>query len=221
MQTFENMKQQIGNDLSTIRPPLSNLEAPLSPKSVERTGNALPTTGTWRYGLDLAPPSEVRIERQRTSCLCPPPEERQSKTNDLPTSGSPSTVKIPSFSDILTQGRQTSDRSDWTLINHITSDNQLPTISPDPTLWGTIEHADPSIRRNSWKETRKFTEKAPDSHMPFNAGVPAPYELTGSGTIVRYHRILNKWLNPFLAQQWLELLVRLPPTYKCIDVNLL
>jgi hypothetical protein len=219
------MKQQIGNDLSTIRPPLSNSEAPLYPKSVERTGNALSTTGTCRYGLDPAPPSEVRIERQRTSYLYPPPEERQSITNDLPTTGSPSTVNIPNFSEVLTQGRQTSDRSDWTLINHITSDNQLPTTSPDPTLWGTIEHAGPSTRRNSRKETRKFTEKALekalDSHMPFNADVPTPHELTGSGTIVRYHRILNKWLNPFLAQQWHDLLVRLPPTYKCIDVNLL
>jgi hypothetical protein len=212
------MKQQIGNDLSTIRPPLSNLEAPLSPKSVERTGNALSTIGTWRYGLDPAPPSEVRIERQPTPYLYPPPEEMQRITNDLPTSRTPSTANILNFSEVP---RQTSDWSEGTLINHITSDNQMPTTSSGPTLWGTIEHAGPSIRRNSEKETRKFTEKAPDSHMPFNAGVPTPHELTGSGTIVRYHRILNKWLNPFLAQQWLDLLVRLPPTSKCIDVNLL
>lgn len=155
--------------------------------------------------------------------------------NDLPTNRSPPTDNILNFSEAQTEARQVSES---TLIDHITFDNQMPTTSPD--IWGTIEHAGPSIRRFSRMETRKFTEKAPESPMPNNAisstkftekapetamsnnaGIPTPHESTGSGNIIRCYRILNEWLNPFPPQQQLDLHVRLPPTSKCIDVNLL
>jgi hypothetical protein len=221
------MKQQIGNDLSTIRPPLSNLEAPLFPNSVERSGNALSTIQTPRYAIDPAPSPEERqhitsdvhitFDNRMPIEPAPSPEERQYITNVLQTNRSPPTVNILNFSEVEREPRHISES---TLIEHITFDTQMPATSPNPTLWGTIEHASSSIRHNSRKKTRKFTEKAPDSPMPFNVGIPIPHEPKGSGNIIRYHRVLNEWLNPFSRQQRLDLRVRLPPTSKCIDVNL-
>jgi hypothetical protein len=165
-QTFDNMKQQIGNDLSTIRPPLTNLDAPISPKSREQAGNDLATTQSEETAQGEEVISRVRQNREQLRHRLDPQSSSESRTLSGTTLLQPT---IPTSNSTMTR--------------------------LEPTIWDNIELGSPSMPSTSKKEADKYTERDPRRSVP-SASNGRPGREIISLRSRYYLRILNMWLDP-------------------------
>ena len=145
-QTFESMKQQIGDGLSTIRPSLTALDALIPPKSSEPSETRLSTTQPQLN--DLGGPSFLEARHQTKASSDTLRSIRQQDTSSSPTSSEARAAYRLIFSQT------------------VSSTNAAPTIPSAPRFWDDIEPAGPSLPQNSLLEERKHSEKTPRRETP-------------------------------------------------------
>lgn len=169
------MKQHIGNDLSTIRPPLKTLNGPLSPKPRERMENVPSISGSPIGPLN---PSLLPVKKRRIS------NESVQVLPHLLVTVEPPALPGATVASILTASQSTSAVKD------------TQTVRPDPTLWDAIQHSVPSISWKSHSGAGKYSEKTPghESQASSRRG-PSRGELAMRARTIYSLRQLERWTN--------------------------
>ena len=136
------MKQQIGDGLSTIRPPLTALNALMPPKSSEPS-ETRPSTTQPRLN-NLGGPSFVEAKHQTRTSSDTLRSIRQRDTSSSPTSP---------------EAREA--REDYLVAQIIEANKTVPKLPSAPRFWDDIELAGPSDAHIPHLEERKYSEKSP------------------------------------------------------------
>jgi hypothetical protein len=168
------MKQQIGDGLSTIRPPLTALDALIPPKSSEPSETRLSTTQP-RLS-NLGGPSFVEARHQTRTSSDTLRSIRQQDTSSSPTSSEARAAYRVTLSQPVSSNKTAS---------------KLPSA---PRFWDDIEPAGPSDAHIPHLEERKYSEKSPrhETLTPPSTGPPR-----------RDLALIKKKRNPFLkVDRW-------------------